>query len=100
MEAVLFQTLHTFASVVTSVKVTFSCHAARRGSRSIALLRLNLGEGWAFVVSATPRPLYPCEETLYLREEAGSAPGPILKVSGEEEIFHTHRNSNHGPSRF
>jgi hypothetical protein len=32
---------------------------ARRGSTCIALLSFNLGDGWLWVVNATPRPPYP-----------------------------------------
>jgi hypothetical protein len=43
------------------VKVTLKSHKRLEGSRGIALLFLNLGTRWGWVVNVTPRPLYPRE---------------------------------------
>jgi hypothetical protein len=46
------------------VKVKFSLERAmkaQRGSRGIALLFLNPGTRWGWVVNSNPRPLYPRE---------------------------------------
>ena len=52
----------TVCLVKVKVKVNFILEQATkplRGIRGIALLFLNLGARWGWVVGATPRPLYP-----------------------------------------
>jgi hypothetical protein len=50
---------------------------AQRGSRGIALLILNLGARRGWVVSTTPRPVYPGKDPVPIVQEAGWAPGPV-----------------------
>jgi hypothetical protein len=50
---------------------------AQRGSRGIALHILDLGAWRGWVVSTTPRPLYPRERPVPIIQEAGWAPGPV-----------------------
>jgi hypothetical protein len=50
---------------------------AHRGSRIIALLIRDLGARKGWVVSITPRPLYPRERPVPIIKETGWAPGPI-----------------------
>jgi hypothetical protein len=47
------------------------------GSRSVALLILDLGARWGWVVSATPRSLYPRERHGIHVQEAGWTPRPV-----------------------
>jgi len=52
----------------SKVKVKFTLEQATKaqtGSRNIALLFLNLGAGWGWVVNATPWPLYPPGKVRY-----------------------------------
>jgi hypothetical protein len=52
-------------------------HQGPRGVRGIALLIFNLGARSGWVVSTTPRPLYPREDPVPIVQEAGWAPGPF-----------------------
>jgi len=48
---------------------------AKRGSRSIALLILNLSSGWGWVVRVAPQLLYPHKSVIVLiLQEGGCAP--------------------------
>jgi hypothetical protein len=53
----------------------------QRGSRGIALLirDLDVRRGW--VVSTTPRPLYPGKDPVPIVKEAGWAPGPVWRCA-------------------
>ena len=59
---------------------------AQRGSRGTALLCLNLGSRWGFVVSTMPRPLYPRERVLLCRR-LGGPQGPVW--TGAENLAST-----------
>jgi hypothetical protein len=60
---------------------------AQRGSRDIALLLFNLGTRWAWVVSATPWPLYSQEKDLVpIKQEAGV--GSSAGLDGCRKSFH------------
>jgi hypothetical protein len=50
---------------------------AQRGSRGIALLILDLGARRGWVVSTTPRPVYPGKDPVPIVQEVGWAPGPV-----------------------
>jgi hypothetical protein len=50
---------------------------AQRESRGIALLIRDLGARRGWVVSTTPRPLYPGKDPVLLVQETGLAPGPV-----------------------
>jgi hypothetical protein len=43
----------------------------------MAILFLDLGTGRGWVVSTTPRPLYPRKDPVPIVQEAGWAPGPV-----------------------
>jgi hypothetical protein len=49
----------------------------RGGSEGIALLILNLSARRGWMVSTTPRPLYPGNDLVPTVQEAGWAPGPV-----------------------
>ena len=59
----------------------------QRGGSSRFLFSPNLGARLGWVISATPRPLYPREEPQYPFEEVGWAPGPVWKGFGEDKSF-------------
>jgi hypothetical protein len=68
---------------------------AYRGSRGIALLILNLGARRGWVISTTPRPLYPRERPGTHCTEGWVVPRAGLDVC-EKSL--THRDSIPGPS--
>jgi hypothetical protein len=70
--------------IITYVKVKIThpyvtCHDWHRGgSRRTALLMLNLGARWGWVINTTLRPLYPRERaTVPIVQEAGWTSGPV-----------------------
>ena len=67
---------------------------ARRGSSCIALLFLNLGARWGWVVNATPRPLYPRERPG--THCIGGWVGPRARLDGYGKS-RLHRDSTPGP---
>jgi hypothetical protein len=70
---------------------------AQRGYRGMDLIILNLGARWAWVVSATPRPLYELESApVSIVKEAGWAPGPVW--TGAENLAHTEIRSPDRPA--
>ena len=83
------------------VKVSQS-HAmlAQRGRRSIALLILNLGAGWRWVVNATPQPLYSREGCpAPTVQQAGWAPGPVWTSVKKRSLFCTGARTSDRPAR-
>ena len=61
---------------------------AQRGSRGLALLILDPDASWGWVVSTTPRLLYPRErEPIPILQEARCSPGPVWK--GAENLAPT-----------
>jgi hypothetical protein len=65
--------------------------------RGIALLFLDLGVRKGWVVSTTPRPLYPGKVPVPIVQEAGWAPGPVL--TGAENLATTGIRSLDRPVR-
>jgi hypothetical protein len=64
-----------------------TCHAVTEG-RDIALLILNLGARWQWVVNSMLRPLYPQEGTPVPNlQQAGRAPGPVWTFWRRENLF-------------
>jgi hypothetical protein len=50
--------------IKVKIKITLEqTTKTQRGSRGVGLLFFNLGTRWGWVVNATPRPLYPRENT-------------------------------------
>ena len=57
------------------------------GSRDIALIFLNVGNRWRWVVNCTPQPLNPTErEQVAIVKEVEWAPG-LVKMIGENLAF-------------
>jgi hypothetical protein len=70
---------------------------AQRGSRGIALLFLDLGARWGWVVNAKPRPIYPWERRGAICIGAGWAPGSVW--TGAENVASTWIRSPDRPVR-
>jgi hypothetical protein len=69
---------------------------ARRRNRDIALIFLNLGPTWGWVVNAMPLPLYSRErDTVPIVQMAGWAPGAVWK--GEKNFALTGIRSSPQP---
>jgi hypothetical protein len=61
----------------TTEKVPRNRPEGTEAGRSIALLFLDLGARREWVVSTTPRSLYPGKDSVPIVQEAGWAPGPV-----------------------
>ena len=78
--------LHNKRLIQAKVKVKFTLEQAtkfQRWSSSIALLCLNLGARWKWVVNAIPRPHYALEETWYPPYRRPGGPQTGLDVCGK-----------------
>jgi hypothetical protein len=67
------------------------------GGRGIALIFPDLGARRGWVVSTTPRPLYPEKDPVPIVQEAGWAPGPVWTC--EKNLAPTRIRSPDRPAR-
>jgi len=71
----------------------FPVHAMKaHGSRRTALIILNFGTRWRWVVNITPRPLYPRQKPLqFTGEYTGCAPKPVWTIWRQKQNLNTAR---------
>jgi hypothetical protein len=69
--------IYIYIYIYKKIKVPLTDSEAQRGGRGIALHSLELGARRGWVVSTTPRSLYPGKDPVPIVQKPGWAPGPV-----------------------